>query len=57
MCLAKPVQSVLWLYLQVDPFKKPCKNLFLYETLMALMKEEENVLMRIKDSEKEVERY
>ncbi|KAL7862681.1 hypothetical protein SRHO_G00116650 [Serrasalmus rhombeus] len=39
---------------QVDPFKKPCKNLFLYKTLMALMKEEENVLMRIKDSEKEV---
>ncbi|KAI4893378.1 hypothetical protein NFI96_022502 [Prochilodus magdalenae] len=39
---------------QVDPFEKPCKNLFLYETLMALMKEEENVLMRIKDSEKEV---
>ncbi|XP_072519343.1 dynein regulatory complex subunit 7 isoform X2 [Salminus brasiliensis] len=39
---------------QVDPLKKPSKNLFLYETLMALMAEEENVVIRIRDSEKEV---
>ncbi|KAL2093675.1 hypothetical protein ACEWY4_010987 [Coilia grayii] len=39
---------------QVDPFEKPSKNLFLYEMLMALMKEEEKVAQRIKSSEKEV---
>ncbi|XP_026872993.2 dynein regulatory complex subunit 7 [Electrophorus electricus] len=39
---------------QVDPSEKPCKNLLLYETLMALMKEEENVLIRIRESENEV---
>ncbi|XP_062403283.1 dynein regulatory complex subunit 7 [Sardina pilchardus] len=39
---------------QVDPFQKPSKNLFLYETLVGLMKEEEKVAQRIKDSEKEV---
>ncbi|XP_031420438.1 dynein regulatory complex subunit 7 [Clupea harengus] len=39
---------------QVDPFQKPSKNLFLYETLMGLMNEQEKVAQRIKDSEKEV---
>ncbi|XP_076878346.1 dynein regulatory complex subunit 7 isoform X2 [Brachyhypopomus gauderio] len=39
---------------QVDPSKKPCKNLHLYETLVALMKEEKDVLIRIKKAEEEV---
>ena len=39
---------------QVDPFEKPSKNVFLYVTLMHMMKEEIKVAKRIKDSEKEV---
>ncbi|XP_010882332.2 dynein regulatory complex subunit 7 isoform X2 [Esox lucius] len=38
----------------VDSFEKPCKNLFLYEMLVHMMKEEETVALRVKDSEKEV---
>ncbi|XP_055049255.2 dynein regulatory complex subunit 7 [Misgurnus anguillicaudatus] len=39
---------------QVDPFAKPYKNLELYQMLVDLMRVEENVLLKIKDSEKEV---
>lgn len=39
---------------QVDPFAKPYKNLELYQMLVGLMRDEEDVLLRIKDSEKEV---
>jgi hypothetical protein len=39
---------------QVDPFEKPSKNLFLYEMLVHMMKEEERVALRVKESEKEV---
>ncbi|XP_036399662.1 dynein regulatory complex subunit 7 [Megalops cyprinoides] len=39
---------------QVDPFQKPCKNLFLYEMLVSLMEEEEKVMLRVKESETEV---
>ncbi|XP_051976220.1 dynein regulatory complex subunit 7 isoform X1 [Xyrauchen texanus] len=39
---------------QVDPSAKPIKTLQLYEMLMDLMREEENVLLRVKDLEKEV---
>ncbi|XP_046889466.1 dynein regulatory complex subunit 7 [Hypomesus transpacificus] len=39
---------------QVDPFEKPSKNVFLYVTLMHMMKEEIKVAKRIKDSEKEM---
>ncbi|XP_053487265.1 dynein regulatory complex subunit 7 isoform X3 [Ictalurus furcatus] len=39
---------------QVDPLAKPFPKLHLYQTLTALMKEEEKVLISIKDSEKEV---
>uniref|UniRef100_A0A673JKE5 Coiled-coil domain-containing protein lobo homolog n=1 Tax=Sinocyclocheilus rhinocerous TaxID=307959 RepID=A0A673JKE5_9TELE len=42
------------LCLQVDPSAKPYKNLQLYEILVELMREEENVELRIRDSEKEV---
>ncbi|KAJ7997812.1 hypothetical protein DPEC_G00216010 [Dallia pectoralis] len=38
---------------QVDPFEKPCKDLFLYEMLVHMMKEEETVTLSVKDSEKE----
>ncbi|XP_026802213.3 dynein regulatory complex subunit 7, partial [Pangasianodon hypophthalmus] len=39
---------------QVDPLGEPLSKLYLYQTLMALMKEEEKVLINIKDSENEV---
>ncbi|XP_030643525.1 dynein regulatory complex subunit 7 [Chanos chanos] len=39
---------------QVDPFAKPYKELFLYEMLMSLMKEEENVILRTRESEHEI---
>ncbi|MCJ8734378.1 hypothetical protein PDJAM_G00234650 [Pangasius djambal] len=39
---------------QVDPLGEPLPKLCLYQTLMALMKEEEKVLISIKDSENEV---
>uniref|UniRef100_A0A4W5P0I4 Dynein regulatory complex subunit 7 n=1 Tax=Hucho hucho TaxID=62062 RepID=A0A4W5P0I4_9TELE len=39
---------------QVDPFEKPSKNLFLYEMLVHMMKEEERVALKVKESEKEV---
>ncbi|XP_056137908.1 dynein regulatory complex subunit 7 [Lampris incognitus] len=39
---------------QADPMAKPCKNLDLYKMLVALMKEEEKVVLRIKDSDREV---
>ncbi len=42
------------LRLQVDPSTKPYKNLQLYEMLVELMREEENVELHIRDSEKEV---
>ncbi len=42
------------LRLQVDPSTKPYKNLQLYEMLVELMREEENVELQIRDSEKEV---
>lgn len=44
----------LSVYMQVDPLAKPFPKLHLYQTLTALMKEEEKVLISIKDSEKEV---
>ncbi|KAK3536052.1 hypothetical protein QTP70_026012 [Hemibagrus guttatus] len=39
---------------QVDPHAKPFPKHYLYQTLMALMEEEEEVLIRIKNSVKEV---
>ncbi|XP_062856913.1 dynein regulatory complex subunit 7 [Trichomycterus rosablanca] len=39
---------------QVNPLEKPYKNLFLYETLMALMEEERRVITNIRDSKKEI---
>ncbi|XP_070695107.1 dynein regulatory complex subunit 7 [Pempheris klunzingeri] len=39
---------------QVDPSVKPLKTLKLYEMLVALMKDEEEVVLRIKGSKKEV---
>ncbi|XP_056595312.1 dynein regulatory complex subunit 7 [Triplophysa dalaica] len=39
---------------QDDPSTKPYKNLKLYEMLVDLMRDEENVVLQIKDSEKEV---
>ncbi|KAL0978403.1 hypothetical protein UPYG_G00170020 [Umbra pygmaea] len=39
---------------QVDQVEKPKKNVFLYQMLVNLMKEEETVSLRIKESEKEV---
>lgn len=47
-------QLSLCLCFQVDPFEKPSKNLFLYEMLVHMMKEEESVALRVKESEKEV---
>lgn len=41
-------------YLQVDPLAEPFTNMDLYQTLMALMKEEKKFLISIKDSEDEV---
>ncbi len=38
----------------MDPSTKPYKNLQLYEMLVELMREEENVELQIRDSEKEV---
>lgn len=57
--------SILWffvfvftacfiLHVQVDRSAKPYKNLQLYEMLVELMKDEENVELRIRDSEKAV---
>ncbi|XP_060783023.1 dynein regulatory complex subunit 7 isoform X2 [Neoarius graeffei] len=40
--------------IQVDPLAKPSPKSHLYQTLMVLMKEEEKVLISIKDSENEV---
>ncbi|XP_056307979.1 dynein regulatory complex subunit 7 [Danio aesculapii] len=39
---------------QIDPFAKPYKNLQLYEILLELMRDEENVELQIRNSEKEV---
>ncbi|KAJ8272217.1 hypothetical protein COCON_G00110760 [Conger conger] len=39
---------------QVDPFEKPKKQLFMYELLVALTKEEETVIQRVMESEAEV---
>ncbi|XP_060741330.1 dynein regulatory complex subunit 7 [Tachysurus vachellii] len=39
---------------QVDPHAKPFPKHYMYQTLMALMEEEENILFSIKNSEKEV---
>ncbi|XP_043083581.1 dynein regulatory complex subunit 7 isoform X1 [Puntigrus tetrazona] len=39
---------------QVDPSAKPYKNLQLYEILVELMRQEENVQLSIRDSEREV---
>lgn len=38
----------------MDPSAKPYKNLQLYEMLVELMRDEENVELHIRDSEKEV---
>lgn len=45
------------LRLEVDPSTKPYKNLQLYEMLVELMREEENVELHIRDSEKEVLKF
>ncbi|KPP70764.1 hypothetical protein Z043_110380 [Scleropages formosus] len=50
----QPFTSDMVSMFQVDPFEKPKKNLLLYEMLMSLMKEEEKVMLRVMDSEKEV---
>lgn len=42
------------LHIQVDPLAKPYKNLQLYEILLELMRDEENVEFQIRNSEKEV---
>ncbi|XP_026188543.1 dynein regulatory complex subunit 7 isoform X2 [Mastacembelus armatus] len=39
---------------QVDPFEKPLSTLTLYHMLLALMKDEEKVVLQIKKSKKEV---
>lgn len=41
-------------HLQVDRSVKPYNNLQLYEMLVELMKDEENIELQIRDSEKEV---
>lgn len=45
------------LRLEVDPSTKPYTNLQLYEMLVELMREEENVELHIRDSEKEVMQF
>lgn len=46
-----------FLHVQVDRSAKPYKNLQLYEMLVELMKDEENVVLQIRDSEKEVSQF
>lgn len=46
--------ACFFLHVQVDRSAKPYKNLQLYEMLVELMKDEENVELQIRDSEKAV---